>query len=72
MGFLSDIDTDEYLNNANNLLVFDYNTVANIELAIIAIYNCSVGTEVKLISEGDKKKFLDCNTGAEIKLPYIK
>ena len=45
----------------------DFNTVANIEPAILAIYDCKVGTDIELIEENGKKVFLDSNTGERIK-----
>lgn len=63
--FLSDIDTDEYLSIADNMCVCDFNTVANIEPAILAIYNCEIGTDVELVEINGKKKFIDNNTGKD-------
>lgn len=57
--FFSDIDTEEYLSKADNMCICDFNTVANIEPAIIAIYNCKVGTDIELVEENGKKCFLD-------------
>lgn len=64
--FLSDIDTEEYLNKAENMCICDFNTVANIEPAILAIYNCKVGTDVELVEKDGKKKFIDNKTGDEL------
>lgn len=66
--FLSDIDTEEYLNKAENMCICDFNTVANIEPAILAIYNSKIGTDIELVEENGKKVFLDSNTGEEIVL----
>ena len=66
--FFSDIDTEEYLGKADNMCICDFNTVANIEPAIIAIYNCKVGTDIELVEENGKKFFLDSNTGKIFKL----
>ena len=60
--FLSDIDMGEYLTIADNMCVCDFNTVANIEPVILAIYNCEIGTDVKLVEINGKKKFIDNNT----------
>lgn len=49
--FFSDIDTEEYLSKADNMCICDFNTVANIEPAIITIYNCKVGTDIELVEE---------------------
>ena len=65
--FFADIDTEEYLSKADNMCICDFNTVANIEPAILAIYDCKVGTDIELIEENGKKVFLDSNTGERIK-----
>lgn len=65
--FFSDIDTEEYLNNASNLTICDFNTVANIEPAIIRIYLLPVGTDLELVTQGRRKVFYDNLTGNEIK-----
>ena len=36
--------------------------------AILAIYNCKVGTDIELVEENGKKIFLDSNTGKRLKL----
>lgn len=41
--FFSDIDTDQYLSNPDNMCICDFNTVAKIEPAILAIYKCDIG-----------------------------
>lgn len=64
--FLSDIDTDEYLSDPNNMTICDFNTVASIEPAILALYDYPVGTDVELVDDGKKKKFIDCKTGEEM------
>ena len=67
--FFSDIDDDDFINNPDNLLVCDFNTVANIEPAILAIYNMPVGSDLQLVTEDGKIKFYDNLTEEEIK-PY--
>lgn len=66
--FFSEIDTDEYLSDASNMCICDYNTVASIEPAIIAIYNLKIGADLMLIEENGRKKFIDNITGQEVKL----
>lgn len=66
--FLSDIDTDEFLNNPNNMSVCDYNTIAEIEPAILAIYNMPIGTDLTLEIKDGKKCFLDSLTGEVVKI----
>lgn len=60
--FFSDIDDDQYVNDANNLIVCDYNTVANIEPALISIYLFPVGTDFEFIIKDNKKYFLNNST----------
>lgn len=68
--FFSDIDTEDYLDNPNNLSVCDFNTVAEIEPAVIAIYDCVIGTEAVLIIADGVKRFVDGISGKEIVLDY--
>ncbi len=69
--FFSDIDTEDYLDDPNNLAVCDYNTVINIEPAVLAIYSLPVGTDIELLIENNKRKFYDSLTGEEIDLSSI-
>ena len=66
----SDIDDDEFVNNPSNLAVCDFNTVANIEPAILGIYLYPVGSDLQLIIENGKRKFIDNLTGDEVKPIY--
>lgn len=66
--FFSDIDTSEYLDNPNNLSVCDFNTVAEIEPAIIAIYLMPVGSDLQLVKENGKIIFFDNITEQPINL----
>jgi hypothetical protein len=66
--FLSDIDTEEYLADAKNWCVLAYESLIDIEPAVLAIYDMPVGTEVTLMQEGKRKFFVDTNTGEEIHL----
>ena len=50
------------MSKADNMCICDFNTVDNIEPAIITIYNCKVGTDIELVEENGKKFFLDSNT----------
>lgn len=64
--FLSDIDTNDYLSEPSNMSICDFNTVANIEPAILAIYNFDIGTDIELVRENDKIVFRDSNTRKKI------
>lgn len=66
--FFSDIDTSEYLADSNNMCICMFETVIEIEPAVLAIYDMPVGTEVTLMQEGKRKFFVDSNTGEEITL----
>lgn len=64
--FLSDIDTDEFLSDSNNMMICDWGTIVNLEPAIMTIYNLPVGTDLILIVEGNKKKFICTETGMDV------
>ena len=64
--FFSDIDTEEYLNDTDNMCICDFNTVANIEPAILAIYNLPVGTDLEFCIENEKRFFIDTKTGKRL------
>lgn len=59
----SDIDSEEYLTNPDNMSICDFNTIANIEPAILLIYNLPVGTDIELKQINGKKVFINSNTG---------
>lgn len=61
--FLSEIDNEEYLSNPKNMSVCDWSTIVEIEPAVLSICDVPIGTELILIYEGEKKYFLDSNTG---------
>ena len=63
---LSDIDTDDFLSDSSNMAVCDWGTVANIEPAVIEIFNMPVGTDIMLVNENHVKKFVYTETGVEI------
>lgn len=59
---------EEYLSDADNMSICDFNTIANIEPAILTIYNCKVGTDLELVDENGKKYLLDSSTGKKLKV----
>lgn len=69
--FFSDIDDDEFVNNVENMIVCDFNTIANIEPAILSIYYLPVGSDLQLVSEEGKIKFYDNLSGEEVKTHTI-
>ena len=63
--FLSDIDDQKWVDNADNHDIADFNTVANIEPAVLAIYNFPVGADLTFVDNG-RRFFIDNETGAEV------
>ncbi|MEX1308118.1 MAG: DUF2185 domain-containing protein [Eubacteriales bacterium] len=63
--FLSDIDTEEYLADASHMVVVGWETLFNIEPAIMPIFDMPIGTELTLVREGNKKRFIYTNMGNE-------
>lgn len=66
--FFSDIDSEEYLADENNLSIVDFNTVANIEPAILALYNMPIGTDIILDRKQGDIEFYDNCTGQKIEI----
>lgn len=64
--FFSALDDEEYINNPENIVICDFNTIAEIEPAIIAIYLFPVGSDLQLIVENGKRYFVDNRTGGKI------
>lgn len=64
--FLSEIDTEEYLSNPENMSVCDWSTIVEIEPAVLSIFDMPIGTELTLIYEGERRNFIDTNTGSKI------
>ena len=52
--FLSGTETEEYIDNTNNLMIFDVNTVANYDKTIIPYIKNRVGSELERIENTDK------------------
>ena len=69
--FFSDIDDDDYVNEPDNLVVCDYNTVAEIEPGIIPIYVFPVGSDLQLVVEDGRMYFVDNLTEEEVDLGYL-
>ena len=68
--FFSDIDDDDYVNNPDNLAVCDFNTVAEIEPAIIGIFLMPVGSDLQLVKSDGVIAFYDNITEKEVKPVY--
>lgn len=63
---IGDTDTQAYINNPANLTVVDFNTLAAIEPAVLAIYAMPVGTDLELRVDDTGKYFIDVKTGKRI------
>ena len=68
--FFSDIDDDDFINNPDNLVVCDFNTIANIEPALIGVYLLPVGSDLQLVTQGGKILFYDNITEKEVASIY--
>ncbi len=64
---IGDNDTQEYLDNPENSMVVDFNTLANIEPAVLLVYDMPVGTDLEFCRDDTGKYFVDANTGNRIK-----
>lgn len=65
--FLSEIDTDEFLQKPSNMVVCDWGTVFEIEPAIMPIFDMPVGTELTLVYENQRKFFVYSDTGEPVR-----
>ncbi len=66
--FLSEIDTDEYLEDISNMVICDWGTIFEIEPAIAPIFDMPIGTELTLVYEKDRKFFVYTETGEKLAL----
>ena len=62
----SDVDTTEYLHDANNLVITDFNSVCELEPALIGIWNLPVGSDLQIVDEGDGIHIVDTATGQPV------
>lgn len=62
-----DKDSQEYLDNSDNLTIVDFNTLANIEPTVLNILYMPVGTDLEFCSDETGKYFIDTKTGQEIR-----
>lgn len=64
---LGDTDTQEYINQAENLAVVDFSTLMEIEPVVRNVFYMSIGADLEFISDG--MYFVDTRTGEEIREP---
>lgn len=60
-------DTEEYVNNADNLAICDFNTLVNIEPVILNVYEMPVGADLEFVEDSTGKYFIDTRNGEEIR-----
>ena len=64
--FLSEIDTEDYLSQVENMSICDWSTIVEIEPAVLSIFNMPIGTELTIIYEDERVYFLDSNSGQKL------
>lgn len=64
---LGDTDTQEYINQAENLTVVDFSSLMEIEPAVRNIFYMPIGADLEFIS--DERYFVNTRTGEEIREP---
>lgn len=66
-------DTDEYVADADNLLVVDFNQLCAIEPALVGIWDFPVGSELELRRDDGRIRLIDVSSDEEIppELHYV-
>lgn len=64
----SEVDTEEYLHDASNLEIVDFNRVCEIEPALLGIWDLPVGSDLELVRDGGTIAVVDTATGAPVPL----
>lgn len=64
----SEVDTEEYLHDAGNLEVVDFNRVCEIEPALLGIWDLPVGSDLELVRDGRHLRVVDAASGAPVPL----
>lgn len=64
-----DTDTQEYVDDAKNFTVVDFNTLAGIEETVVNVYFMPVGSDLEFREDATGKYFVDTKTGQEIRQP---
>lgn len=62
-------DSQAYIDNAENFAVVDFNTLANVEPAVLNVLYMPVGTDLEFKEDKTGKYFVDTRTGKEIREP---
>lgn len=64
-----DKDSQAYVNDPNNMAIVDFNTLANIEPAVVNVFYMPVGSDLEFRCDRTGKYFVDTKTGKEIREP---
>lgn len=64
-----DKDSQEYVNNANNMAIVDFNTLIDIEPAVANVFYMPMGSDLEFRSDKTGKYFVDTKSGKEIREP---
>ena len=64
-----DRDSQEYVNDPENMAIVDFNTLANIEPAVVNVFYMPMGSDLEFRSDKTGKYFVDTRTGEEIREP---
>ncbi len=64
-----DRDSQEYVNDAENMEIVDFNTLANIEPTVVNVFYMPMGSDLEFCSDETGKYFVDTRTGEEIREP---
>jgi hypothetical protein len=67
--FLGIDDDEDFINDPANMVVADFNTVAEIEPAIIPIWSLPVGSDLQLVVQDGRRTVYDNATGQPAELP---
>lgn len=62
-----DTDSQAYVDDAKNMAIVDFNTLANIEPAVVNIFYMPVGSDLEFRADKTGKYFVDTRTGKEIR-----
>ncbi len=66
-----DTDTQEYIDDVENHIVVDFNTLANIEPMVLDVYDMPVGTDLEYHCDETGRYFTDSETGERITHSYV-
>ncbi|MCI9144277.1 MAG: DUF2185 domain-containing protein, partial [Lachnospiraceae bacterium] len=64
-----DRDSQEYVDDAKNMAIVDFNILANIEPAVVNVFYMPVGSDLEFRCDKTGKYFVDTRTGKEIREP---